>query len=469
MKKSFVRVWTAAFLLLFCFVWSRDARAADNYQIRYHKTSKGYFLYNNGKVVKSDHRVVAKIKTMTVNGKTFQSGVYSATPTGRVRTTDGIFCLTQDCIVEGVTYKKGYYKTETNGRLASRNGIMEIHKTFGSKTYDGIYYFEKTGRLLSAPAVEKLNLTYHGKTYRGFYYFGGSDFALQRENGLVKLGGSYYFVLPSGRCITDQTRNVKGQLYRFGSTGAGRLVSVDMTTLRKRITAVTSRYGGTWSVYVKKLDSGQSLMINNVPHYAASVIKPYIMAAVYDQIRQKKLSENSTISTNLWYMITESSNDATNVLGQILGGGNFLKGAALVNSYNTVQGYTSTGLHHTLNPSSQASASDGRLNQTSVVDCGKLLEKIYLGTCVNSQSSQKMLNMLLNQQRRWKIPAGLPAGTKVANKTGETDSTQHDIAIVYGPRCDYILCVMGSGVSADSGIQCIKEVSSVVYSYLENN
>ena len=37
----------------------------------------------------------------------------------------------------------------------------------------------------------------------------------------------------------------------------------------------------------------------------------------------------------------------------------------------------------------------------------------------------------------WKIPQGLPDGIKSANKTGETDQDQHDIAIVYGEKTTY--------------------------------
>ena len=53
-----------------------------------------------------------------------------------------------------------------------------------------------------------------------------------------------------------------------------------------------------------------------------------------------------------------------------------------------------------------------------------------------------MLKLLKNQRRRDKIPAGLPAGTVAANKTGETDEVSHDAAIVYSPARDYILVVM---------------------------
>lgn len=52
-----------------------------------------------------------------------------------------------------------------------------------------------------------------------------------------------------------------------------------------------------------------------------------------------------------------------------------------------------------------------------------------------------MLNLLLRQTRRWKIPSGLPSGVRVANKTGETSSVDHDMAIVFGKKTDYVICV----------------------------
>ncbi len=468
MKKLIRKVWIPVVLLLMCLCLSKTTMAAGTYQVRYHETSKAYFVYQGGKVVKSNRGIVANINTATVHGKTFQKGVYGVSPSGRLQTTHGLLYLAANCNVDGVSYPTGIYKAETNGRLASRCGIVEIRKTtFHGKTFDGIYYFEQNGRFLTSPAVRKLNLTYHSSSYNGYYYFAGNNCKLRGKTGLVCWNGAYYYVLSSGRCITNENRNVQGVIYHFGANGAGRKVSMNLTPLKNQVNGITSRYSGNWSVYVKKLDSNQSFTINEMPHYGASLMKVYIMATVYDQIRQNKLTESSTVSNNLWYMITESDNTCSNTCVEILGNGNFLKGASLVNSYNKVQGYKSTELHHMFRPSSQAFVSDGKSNQTSVVNCGKILEKIYRGTCVNGQSSQKMLNKLLNQQRRWKIPAGLPAGTKVANKTGETSDHQHDIAIVYGPKCDYILCVMGSGVSESGGIQCIREISSAVYNYLE--
>ena len=79
----------------------------------------------------------------------------------------------------------------------------------------------------------------------------------------------------------------------------------------------------------------------------------------------------------------------------------------------------------------------------------------------------EMLDLLENQQITWKIPEGLPQGVISANKTGETDLSQHDIAIVFGAKTTYILCVMSENwKNADDAIDDIRSISRVVYAYL---
>ena len=94
------------------------------------------------------------------------------------------------------------------------------------------------------------------------------------------------------------------------------------------------------------------------------------------------------------------------------------------------------------------------------------MERIYKGTCVSSKYSREMKNLLLRQTRRWKIPAGVPAGVRVANKTGETSSVQHDMAIVYGKKTDYIICVFSSTGNEGYAVPRIRNISRTVYNCL---
>ena len=130
------------------------------------------------------------------------------------------------------------------------------------------------------------------------------------------------------------------------------------------------------------------------------------------------------------------------------------------------EGYTETSVQHTLHPAASAQESLGGRNMTSVKDCGTLLEKIYKGECVSKEASEEMLNLLSNQENTWKIPQGLPDGIKSANKTGETDQDQHDIAIVYGEKTTYILCVMSENCPESTAVTNIQNISKIVYNYL---
>ncbi|MFQ9174746.1 serine hydrolase, partial [Blautia massiliensis (ex Durand et al. 2017)] len=62
---------------------------------------------------------------------------------------------------------------------------------------------------------------------------------------------------------------------------------------------------------------------------------------------------------------------------------------------------------------------------------------------------------------------GIKDEVETANKTGETDEDQHDIAIVYGVKTTYVLCVMSEGwKSGGDAVENIRNISSMVYNYL---
>ena len=86
-----------------------------------------------------------------------------------------------------------------------------------------------------------------------------------------------------------------------------------------------------------------------------------------------------------------------------------------------------------LHPSASKLITLGGHNQTTVTDCGKLLERIYRGECVSKEASEEMLDLLKNQQNTSKIPEGLGVDVPTANKTGETDEDQHDCLLYTSP------------------------------------
>lgn len=105
-------------------------------------------------------------------------------------------------------------------------------------------------------------------------------------------------------------------------------------------------------------------------------------------------------------------------------------------------------------------------NYSTVRDCGLVLEKIYRKECISPEYDEAMMNLLLGQTRREKIPALLSKNTKIANKTGETDDIQADVGIVFSPGGDYVICIMVNHTLTTWDSQlAIADISKCVYDY----
>lgn len=225
---------------------------------------------------------------------------------------------------------------------------------------------------------------------------------------------------------------------------------------------------GEWAVYYKNLKDDKAVTINSKRMVSASLIKLFIMGTVYSKINSGELKRTNEIDNLLEKMITISHNDSSNTLVEIAGGGDFKYGMSQVNNYAMMLECLDTEQQRNMLDSRPKPIKEQ--NYTSVKDCGVLLEKMYKGELVSKEYDKEMLDLMLHQQRTWKIPAGLPKGTKVANKTGELSDTENDVAIVFTDKADYILCVMSNNVNSVGNAQnSISKISTVVYDYVQNN
>lgn len=225
-----------------------------------------------------------------------------------------------------------------------------------------------------------------------------------------------------------------------------------MTQLQQSLQAKLNSYGGVWSVYVKRLDTGEAFAINDGPMVAASLIKLYVYGAIGQAEASGQIAAGAYNST-LQAMITVSDNGSCNLLIDVLG-------KEAINQFIQNQGYGSTILNRKMLSGEPVE------NYTSVSECGRLLEQVYYGTFVSPEISARLLADLQNQTRRWKIPAGLPGGVASANKTGELADVENDVAIVYGPVCTYILCIMSDGIAPGNAQANIVDISGTVYASL---
>lgn len=439
-----------------------------------------YVFDQNGKLLRK--RAVYSFRNITVQGVIF-NGYYVSDRNGRFSPGEKGFVKIAEQSVEGKTFGGIYYAGERGKLNCQTAGIRYVKagKLDGRTLKSGYYYFNGYGKICFSTHFHKLNVTVNGKKYNGSYYFGSGNGRLTQKAGWITYGKKKYYVDKNGKMATSCWKdgyylNAGGTIAKNTKTPDGKYVDYQgrkstkseyaLSSFKAQLRNYTSRYGGNWSVYVKDMKTGNVINLNDQAMYPASTIKAFVMASTYDQIQSGKIKKTSYVNGLLWNMITVSDNECFNKLVRLHGGGSFVNGTAVVNRYLKKNGYTRTGCHSSLHPSDSPFMSDGGRNQASAKDCGKLLESIYRGTCVSKKYSGEMLNMLKHQKVRYKIPAGLPSGIVCANKTGETSSVQHDIAIVYGKKTTYVLCVFSSGASEGHLQSGIRKISSMVYNYL---
>lgn len=258
-------------------------------------------------------------------------------------------------------------------------------------------------------------------------------------------------------------------------TGSGEHLSDLTDTLEKTYVDPLKATNETWAIAAIDLsDHAYSTVNAEASLQSASVIKAFIMAAVFDKLvytdgaTEPSSDYESSLKSLLTQMITVSDNDAANELARRLGGGDFQKGASVLNEFCQEHGYTSTHLGREFLASNPTDD-----NYTSASDCCRLLSDIYSGTMVNADASADMLALLKAQTRTGKIPSGVPSGVETANKTGELSAgdglgvVENDIAIVFDKEHPYVLCVLSNNIQNNSSAQeTIKKISADVYQYM---
>ncbi len=125
-------------------------------------------------------------------------------------------------------------------------------------------------------------------------------------------------------------------------------------------------------------------------------------------------------------------------------------GAGAINQDMAALGLTATGL-----------APEGVT--TTPRDMAFLLELIARHRAVSEGASRQMLDLLLRQTVRNRIPAGLPANVPVGNKTGDWVDATHDVAIVLAPFGVYVIAVLSEQPDAEP----IAMLSTAVYNYFD--
>lgn len=264
--------------------------------------------------------------------------------------------------------------------------------------------------------------------------------------------------------------------------------------LEQKIKTGLEKQQGVFAVAFKDLRTGRGVMINErEPFHAASTMKTPVMVEVFKQAAEgrfslqdsievknefksivdgsaytlsadqdseqdlyKQIGKKKTLSALVYDMIIASSNLATNIVIE------------LVDAKKVTETMRSIGANdiQVLRGVEDSKAFQKKLNNTTTAfDLMLLFEKIAREEMVDRAASKAMINILLDQRFNKIIPARLPAGVKVAHKTGNINGVQHDSGIVFLPDgSKYVLVILSKNLKDEkASIEAMAKVSEMIY------
>lgn len=257
---------------------------------------------------------------------------------------------------------------------------------------------------------------------------------------------------------------------------------MDEAPLPEPIAALVAEVPGRVGLYARSLGDGRVWARDADRAFtAASVIKLLILAELYRRFAAGDLSpeepvavpaeafvEGSGVLRHLHpglemtlrdlgvLMVIVSDNVASNLLIDRLGMDRINGLARALGLHRTALGRKFLGR--------PARPGEGE-NTISARDMGELLAALEQGRVIpESPLLDDLRGVLKSQQHRYLIPARLPEGTPVGNKTGGLPGIHHDAAIVYGPGAPLVVAILTEGLSdEDLGARRIAEIAEALY------
>ncbi|MGB7297206.1 MAG: serine hydrolase [Candidatus Aminicenantales bacterium] len=284
-------------------------------------------------------------------------------------------------------------------------------------------------------------------------------------------------------------------LFIFGLIVSNRYSwSADMVSLKKVIEAEIAGSGVEVSLAFKDLQTGETLFIKekDVVH-AASTMKVPVLIEVFKKAEDGKFRlDDRVVVKNEFHSIVDGSPFSLNseddsdpgIYGLI---GTSLTVRELAERMISVSSNLATNmLIELVRPEDVMSTlrllgvrrlrvlrgvEDGKAfekgwnNQTDACDLLRVMEAIASAKAASLSSCREMISILEKQKFHEGIPAGLPSGVRVANKTGSIAGMEHDAAIIFPPgRKPCLLVVLTRGVkSAEEGERLIARLSKLIF------
>jgi beta-lactamase class A len=171
-----------------------------------------------------------------------------------------------------------------------------------------------------------------------------------------------------------------------------------------------------------------------------------------------QLGKTLTVRELAYWMITKSSNLATNLLVDVIG---------IETVQHALDELEIDGVRVLRGVEDQAAFDANLNNEVTANGLMKLLRLIADGRAYSQKASKEMLEIMLEQQYRSGIPAGLPKAARIAHKTGNISTVHHDAGIVYlDGRKPYVLVILTQFDAETGRGTAVAEVSRDVFSTL---
>jgi beta-lactamase class A len=159
-----------------------------------------------------------------------------------------------------------------------------------------------------------------------------------------------------------------------------------------------------------------------------------------------------------YWMITKSSNLATNLLVDVVG---------IPTIQRALDEMEIDGIKVLRGVEDSRAFEAGLNNEVTANGLLKLNRLIAEGQIYSRELSEEMLAIMLDQQYRSGIPAGLPGAARVAHKTGNISTVHHDAGIVYlEGRKPYVLVILTQFAAETGRGTAVAEVSRDIFNTL---
>ncbi|MEO5999963.1 MAG: serine hydrolase [Chitinophagaceae bacterium] len=275
-------------------------------------------------------------------------------------------------------------------------------------------------------------------------------------------------------------------------------IKPDSIALRKLIMEeLASHPEGTFAVAFKDLTTGKQFLMNEHEiFHAASTMKTPVLIETYNQAAAGKFKITDSITIKnvfksivdgshysldsvddsehdlytkvgsklplyevLHRMITMSSNLATNNVIDLVGA---------KNANATMRTFGAKDMQVLRGVEDDKAFEKGMNNTTTAYDLMLIMESLASGKAVSKEASDAMIQIMFDQHFTDKIARKLPAGVRVASKSGSLTGVSHDSGIVYLPDGKkYVIVLLSRGVqSYDNVNKTLANVSKLIYDYL---